>query len=89
MAACWASRWPVVLVHFAAVNLPDSLPRLNEIAVRWPVVFLAIALTGITGILCGLAPALASVKTEVLDALREGSQGAGQSLGQHRLRNGW
>ncbi len=78
----------VVLVHVAAVNLPDSLPRLNEIAVRWPVVFLAIALTGITGILCGLVPALASVKTEVLDALREGSQGAGQSLGQHRLRNG-
>ncbi|HTA85903.1 MAG TPA: ABC transporter permease [Silvibacterium sp.] len=78
----------VVLVHVAAVNLPNSLPRLNEIAVRWPVVFLAIALTGITGILCGLVPALASVKTEVLDALREGSQGAGQSRGQHRLRNG-
>ncbi|MGA9241143.1 MAG: ABC transporter permease [Silvibacterium sp.] len=78
----------VVLVHVAAVSLPDSLPRLNEIAVRWPVVFLAIALTGITGILCGLVPALASVKTEVLDALREGTQGAGQSRGQHRLRNG-
>src|SRR5277367_4392186 len=78
----------MVLVHVAAVTMTDSLPRLNEIAVRWPVVFLAIALTGITGILCGLVPALASVKTEVLDALREGSQGAGQSRGQHRLRNG-
>ncbi|HEX3471605.1 MAG TPA: ABC transporter permease [Silvibacterium sp.] len=78
----------VVLVHIAAVNLPDSLPRLNEIAVRWPVVFLAIALTGMTGVVCGLAPALASMKAEVLDALREGTQGAGQSRGQHRLRNG-
>jgi predicted permease len=77
-----------VLVRVAAVNLPDSLPRMNEIAVRWPVVFLAIALTGMTGVLCGLAPALASMKAEVLDALREGGQGAGQSRAQHRLRNG-
>ncbi len=77
----------VVLVHLAATTMTDSLPRLNEIAVRWPVVFLAIALTGTTGLLCGLAPALASMKAEVLDALREGGQGAGQSRGQHRLRN--
>jgi len=78
----------VVLVHAAATSLPESLPRLNQIAVRWPVVFLAVALTGMTGVLCGLAPALASMKAEVLDALREGSQGAGQSRTQHRLRNG-
>jgi predicted permease len=77
----------MVLVHVAAVTMTDSLPRLNEIAVRWPVVFLAIALTGTTGLLCGLAPALASMKAELLDALREGSHGAGQSRGQHRLRN--
>src|SRR5277367_4859924 len=77
----------MVLVHVAAVTMTDSLPRLNEIAVRWPVVFLAIALTGTTGLLCGLAPALASMKAELLGALREGSHGAGQSRGQHRLRN--
>jgi putative ABC transport system permease protein len=77
----------VVLVNIAETQLTASVPRLNEIAVRWPVVCLAIAVTGITGFLCGLAPALASMKAEVLDALREGGRGTGQSRGQHRLRN--
>jgi len=77
----------IVLVHVAATGLKDMLPRQNEIAVNWPVVLLAIGLTGATGVLCGLAPALASMKAEVLDALREGTHGAGQSRGQYRLRN--
>jgi putative ABC transport system permease protein len=77
----------VLLVHVGAAKMADMLPRLNEIAVSWPVVLLAIALTGVTGVLCGLAPAVASMKAEVLDALREGSHGAGQGRGQHRLRN--
>ena len=77
----------VVLVHAATARLADFLPRMSEIAVNWPVVLLAIGLTGATGVLCGLAPALASMKAEVLDALREGTRGAGQSRGQHRLRN--
>ena len=77
----------IVLVRAAVVGLTDFLPRLNEVAVSWPVVLLAIGLTGITGVVCGLAPALASMKTEVLDSLREGTHGAGQSRGQHRLRN--
>ena len=77
----------VVLIHVARTSLVDVMPRLNEIAVSWPVVLLAIGLTGVTGVLCGLAPALASMKAEVLDALREGTHGGGQSRGQHRLRN--
>ncbi len=77
----------VVLVHVARASLVDVVPRLNEIAVSWPVVLLAVGLTGATGVLCGLAPALASMKAEVLDALREGTHGGGQSRGQHRLRN--
>ena len=77
----------VVLVHVARASLVDVVPRLNEIGVSWPVVLLAVGLTGATGVLCGLAPALASMKAEVLDALREGTHGGGQSRGQHRLRN--
>jgi putative ABC transport system permease protein len=77
----------VVLVHVARASLVDAVPRLSEIAMSWPVVLLAIGLTGVTGVLCGLAPALASMKAEVLDALREGTHGGGQGRGQHRLRN--
>ncbi|MBV8673491.1 MAG: FtsX-like permease family protein [Acidobacteriaceae bacterium] len=77
----------VVLVRVAAVNLTGMVPRLNEIAVNWAVVPLVLGLIGLTGAFCGLAPALASMKAEVLDALREGSHGAGRSRGQHRLRS--
>ena len=76
----------VALVHPAAATLPDSLPRLNEIAVRWPVLFLAMGLTGVTGVLCGWAPALAGIKPDAMQSLREGSHGAGHGRSQNRTR---
>ncbi|HLJ76173.1 MAG TPA: ABC transporter permease, partial [Acidobacteriaceae bacterium] len=78
------------LVNSATAILPRALaelPRISEIAVHWPVALLAMALIGGTGLICGLAPAMASTRIDVLDALREGSQGAGQSRSQHRLRS--
>ncbi|MGD0628429.1 MAG: ABC transporter permease [Terracidiphilus sp.] len=74
------------LVHLAAATLPDSLPRLNEIALRWPVLFLAMGLTGVTGVLCGWAPALAGIKPDAMQSLREGGQGAGRGRAQNRTR---
>lgn len=79
------------LIDTATALLPKvaaDLPRINEIAIHWPVAVLVIALVGATGLVCGLAPALARMRAEVLDALRDGSQGAGQGRSQHRLRNG-
>lgn len=76
----------VALVRLAALSLPDSLPRLNELALHWPVLLVAMGLTGVTGILCGWAPALAGIRSDGLNSLREGSQGAGQGRSQHRMR---
>src|ERR1019366_5455356 len=76
----------VALAHMAAATLPDSLPRLNEIALRWPVLMVAIGLTGATGVLCGLAPALAGIKPDVMDSVREGARGAGQGRSLHNMR---
>jgi len=75
------------LVEQAPRYLPDSLPRMNEIAIHWPVALLAAGLVGATGLLCGLAPALASAKRDVLSSLREGGQATGQGRGPHRLRS--
>ena len=47
----------------------------------------ALGLIALIGILCGLAPALASMRTDVLDSLRDGSQGSGQGHSQHTLRS--
>jgi predicted permease len=74
------------LVQLAAATLPDSLPRLNEIALRWPMLLVALALTGMTGILCGWAPAFAGIKPDVLNSLREAGRGAGSSRSQSRMR---
>jgi predicted permease len=77
----------VVLVHAAAVCLPDSLPRLGEIAIRWPLFAAASGFAAVTGVLCGVAPALAGMRTDVLDALRDGSRAAGQGRSQLNLQS--
>jgi putative ABC transport system permease protein len=78
----------LVQVAPTALAKVSDLPRVNEIAIHWPVALLAVLLTGATGVVCGLAPALASMKSDVLDSLRDGSKGTGQGRSQHRLRSG-
>jgi len=78
----------VILVQAAGAKLPDSLPRLSEIAVSWPLFLAAIVLTAATGLICGLAPAVESMRGEVFDSLREGGRGAGQGIRHSRLRSG-
>ena len=78
----------IVLLRTAAAVLPDSLPRLEGIGVNWPVLAFAAIVTGITGLLCGIVPAAASMRTRVLESLREGSQSAGSGRAQHRMRTG-
>ena len=77
----------VLLVHAAAARLPDSLPRLGEIAVRWPLFAAASGFAGVTGLLCGITPALAGMRTDVIDALRDGSRAAGQGRSQYNLQS--
>jgi predicted permease len=78
----------LVQVAPTALAKVSDLPRVSEIAIHWPVALLAVLLTGATGVVCGLAPALASMKSDVLDSLRDGSKGSGQGRAQHRLRSG-
>lgn len=78
----------VALIHAAPALLAKAapeLPRVDAIAVRWPVAGLALVLICLIGVLCGLAPGWASLKANVLDALREGGQAVGQGRRQHRL----
>src|ERR1700677_1902445 len=67
--------------------LPESLPRLNEIALNWQVVGFALLLGVITGLLCGSVPAFAALRTNVNANLKEGGR-AGSTGGAHaRLRS--
>jgi putative ABC transport system permease protein len=77
----------VALVRAAAVALPDSLPRVNEIAIQWPMFAAAFGLAIATGLVCGMVPALACTKADVLGSLHDGSQAAGQAPSQWRLQS--
>jgi len=54
--------------------LPETLPRLQEIRLDGRVVLFAIVLSVLTGIVCGLAPAFAALRTTVNEALKEGGR---------------
>lgn len=60
----------ISLVRLAPAVLPDSLPRLSEVAVHWQLFVIALAATIASGVLCGLAPALSAMKTDMLGAVR-------------------
>ena len=52
--------------------LPESLPRISEIGLNWYVVGFALLLGVVTGLVCGLAPAFAALRTNVNANLKEG-----------------
>jgi predicted permease len=67
--------------------LPETLPRINEIALNWTVASFALLLAVLTGFLCGLAPAFAALRTNVSASLKEGGR-SGSASGSHaRLRS--
>jgi putative ABC transport system permease protein len=67
--------------------LPETLPRVNEIGLDWAVVGFALFLALLTGVICGLAPAFAALRTSVSDTLKEGGRTGSSGGGQGRLRS--
>ncbi|HET6218830.1 MAG TPA: ABC transporter permease [Acidobacteriaceae bacterium] len=68
--------------------LPDTLPRTAEIGLDWVVVGFALGLAIATGVVCGLAPAFAALRTSVDEALKEGGRTGTSDAFHTRLRSG-
>jgi len=64
----------------------DSIPRANEISLDGRVLAFTVAVSVLTGIIFGLAPALQSSRADVQEALKETSRST--TGGRHRLRQG-
>lgn len=62
--------------------VPASLPRIDDIRLNWTVAAFAVGLALLTGLLCGLAPAFAALRTNVNAALKEGGR-SGSAGGSH------
>ena len=70
----------VLLALWGAAGLvalaPAALPRSSEIHVDVTVLMFSMALSGTTGVLFGVIPALTSARVDVSDALRESTRGS-------------
>ena len=79
LLAAWSIRlivnWNVVVV-----------PRLKDAGLSLPVLLFAFAVATLTGVVFGIAPALASARTDLNDALKQGAGSAGPSPARRRVR---
>jgi predicted permease len=74
-------------LHVGKSLLPQSLPRISEIALNWNVVGFALLLAVGTGLICGLAPAFAALRINVNRALKEGGRSGSAGASHTRLRS--
>ena len=66
---------------------PANLPRLAEIGVNRTVFFFTFAVSVVTGLLFGVAPALQASKSDLNEGLKESSRGGTDSPRRHRSRS--
>jgi putative ABC transport system permease protein len=76
-----------VALRLGVSLLPETLPRISSIALDWQVVAFALGLALLTGLFCGLIPALAAARTSVNEALKEGGRTGTSGSGHARLRS--
>jgi putative ABC transport system permease protein len=76
-----------VLLRVGLHLLPETLPLMSAIGLSWMVAAFAMGLAVLTGLVCGLAPAFASLRTNMNDTLKEGGR-TGTKGGSHaRVRS--
>ena len=66
--------------------VPDSLPRLNEVSINWPVLLFALAASLLAGAIFGLAPALHVSRPDLTHVLKSEGRSSTSSGEQARTR---
>ncbi len=66
---------------------PFSLPSEANVTLDSRVLLFAVALSVITGLVFGLAPAIQATRPNLSGSMKEGGRGSGTGAGRHRLRS--
>ena len=77
-----------VLIRISLGVLPETLPLIDQIEVDWAVAAFALGLAVLTGLVCGLAPGFAVLRTNTNEVLKEGGRTGTAGGGHARLRSG-
>ncbi len=75
------ARWALALLR---VSTPFDVPRLAGASLDGQVLWFTLALSGLTGVLFGLMPALQATRVDLNDALKEGGRQSGGGGGRVR-----
>src|SRR5437870_7757735 len=73
---------------FLLRRVPENLPRLNEISIRWSVLLFALVASVVSGVLFGLAPALQAGRLDLNHALKQEGRVSTGSGERARTRRG-
>jgi putative ABC transport system permease protein len=76
------------LLTVAMTRYDLTLPNARVIDLDWRVLLFSLAITVATGVIFGLAPSLATTKTDLGESLKEGGLNTTAEPGRRRLRNG-
>ncbi|HST10316.1 MAG TPA: ABC transporter permease, partial [Terriglobales bacterium] len=73
-----------IVIRTALHLLPETMPRIDSIAMDGRAVMFALLVSLATGVLCGLAPALGALRTSPIESLK-----AGAPTGTGTASHGW
>jgi putative ABC transport system permease protein len=76
-----------MMVGLKAIVPPFTLPRDVNVAMDARVISFALALSVVTGVVFGLAPALQATRPDLTSAMKEGGRGSTADSGRRRLRS--
>jgi putative ABC transport system permease protein len=74
-------------LHALLALAPPSLPRVSEIHLDTGVLLFSLALSVLTGLVFGIAPAWLAARADVNEALKQGSRGSTEGGARGRLRS--
>lgn len=74
-------------IHLLISLAPSNIPRLNEVTIDFRVLTFTVAVSLLTGILFGMAPALQSWRSDLHEGVKDGGRGGSAGAAQNRLRS--